>query len=1150
MGKNWSGLPGFRELCSGRRLATALIVSTLWVLAGSPAVNAQTLYGSLTGTVVDPSEAAVPGATVEAENTATGLRKQTSTNESGIYLLGDLQPGTYKVTISGRSFRPVVQEGVVIEANRQKRVDASLQVGAVAETVQVTSTAEGLQTDRADVNVNLTDRQITNLPIGGSMGRNYQSLMTLVPGAVMGGEQNSDAGNPQRAISFNVNGVSRLQNNTKLDGASIVYPWLPTNVVYVPSSEAIQTVNIVTNTFNAEQGIAGGAAVNVTIKSGTNDYHATGWIFNIDSKFKARNFFQTTPQNPKSIVNQFGGNFGGPVFIPRVFHGKNKMFFFVNWERTTRRQTAPPRFFSVAPQDLRDGNFTATGTTIYDPTSSPDPSKRTPFPGNMIPTARFDVAAVELMKRLPAPSLPSAGYVNNFVAAGSSPFNRDNVDIKVNEIVNEKISYFGRYSISPHNIFDPPVFGAAGGDASFGGQLGFAQGRTQIGGGGLTYTITPTLLFDANVGYTRQHLGAQAPDLGSNFGLDVLKIPGTNGPSVNQSGIPAFQFTGWSNLGNANTGSPFVFRDNQYVANANLSWNKSNHTFRFGWEFWNQQINHFQPQGGTFQTTRGTFVFDGNATALQNGAPADRFNSWAAFLLGLPSRAGKVEQLRDPNSLRIHIWAWYAQDQWQVTRKLTMTLGARWEYYPFPTRDWGGVSRFDPSNGLVYIGGAGTTPLDTGVDSGKGQIVPRVGLAYRLNDVTVIRTGYGMSPDPRTFINFRDAFPINFAWEIPQATLNGATNPYIPVTTLRLGLQPELYRQPVDLTQGTIRLQGGTGTNTVPKDAMRKYIQSWNFIVEHEFGGNLVANAGYVASRATGQMSNVNINAGAPGTGNAGRALFPQFGLTADINEIEPYKTATYDALQTQLVKRWGGSQFGAVYTFSKTINYADNDSNPRIQWMPAAQLNRGPASYDRTHNFDTYWVLNSPFGTGHRWVTSGFGGKLLKDWQLNGVLSAMSGLPITLVQSNPLNLNAGGSSQVPDQVTTSVAILGGVGPRQPWFDPSAFAPVNIPAGQPQRFGTAGRNNVRAPRLFNTDLSLFRTFNVTERVHLQFRAESLNVFNHPNFGLGQQFDGNNNVSDPSQFGIINYTVGTNGVSGFSGKGVGERQFRFGTRVFF
>ncbi|MCL6545017.1 MAG: carboxypeptidase-like regulatory domain-containing protein, partial [Bryobacteraceae bacterium] len=285
-------VPGRKSVIYGKLLV--LLLTLVFVFTPSTA-SAQVLYGSLTGAVTDPSQAAIPGATVRARNLSTGVSKETTSNESGIYLFADLQPGTYDITISAKAFGTVTSQGLVIEANRIRRFDATLKVAEVTESITVSAAGAALQTDRSDVNVNVTTREITNLTLGGSMGRNYQSLMALVPGAVLYGEHNSDAGNPQRSLSVNVNGVSRLQNNTKLDGVSIVYPWLPTNTVYVPSAEAIETVNVVTNSYNAEQGMAGGAAVNVTIKSGTNDFHGTAWIFDNNSKFKARNFFQTTP---------------------------------------------------------------------------------------------------------------------------------------------------------------------------------------------------------------------------------------------------------------------------------------------------------------------------------------------------------------------------------------------------------------------------------------------------------------------------------------------------------------------------------------------------------------------------------------------------------------------------------------------------------------------------------------------------------------------------------------------------------------------------------------------------------------------------------------------------------------------------------------
>lgn len=1118
-------------------LGTVAILTAL--LSGSP-LEAQVLYGSLTGTVTDPAEAAIPNATVELVNVGTGAVRAATTGLNGGYLFSDLQPGRYRVAVSAPSLSRFVQESVQIDPNRILRLDVTLQIAQTTETVTVAGSEIALQADRADVSANISTRQLAELPVTGTSGRNFQSLMQIVPGAVMAGEQNSAAGNPQRAISFNVNGVSRLQNNTRIDGSSVVYPWLPTNIAYVPPAEAIETVNIVTNSFNAEQGLAGGAAVNVSLKTGTNNFHGSAWVYDTNSHFKARNYFQTTPQNPKDILNQFGLTFGGPVWIPKVYNGKNKLFFFVDWERTTRRQISPIRLYSLATQDLRNGVFPTNGTVIYDPASAADPRLRTPFPGNVVPTSRIDLASAELIRRMPLPNIAGASFANNYTANGVATYDRDNVDIKVNYNVNDRIGMFGRYSISPSNIFDPPALGAAGGDSLNGGQNGNAPGRIQVAGSGLTYSITPHLLVDANVGFTRQHLGAENVDINENYGLDLLKIPGTNGPDRLQGGFPSFQISNWANLGNPNTGNPFLFRDNQYVASANLSWTHSAHTLRFGWDYQNQQINHFQPQGGTFQTARGTFTFSGQSTALQNGPSADRFNSWADFLLGDAATAGKVTQILNPDSLRMHVYALYAQDQWQVTRKVTINYGLRWEWYPFPRRDHGGVSRFDPATGNVYIGGLGNVPDDTYASSGAGEFLPRLGIAYRVNEKLVIRAGAGFSADPKPFIDFRNSYPIIVAGAERPAQFNGADNPYLPVTTLRQGLTVNGVGAVPDFSSGVIKLPATIGTTTFPKNAMRKYIESWNFIVQRQLGRDFTAQAGYVGTRAVGQQQFININAGAPGLGNAGRLLYSSIGSISDINEIMPFKTTTYDALQSQITKRFSGSIVGAVYTYSKAINWADNDANPRIQWPAAWNQNRGLASYDRPHNFQTYFVLDSPWGKGQRWLQNGVAGKLLGGWQLNGILSAISGAPIYITQNTGNSLNAAGSSQIPDQVKATVAILGGIGIGHPYFDTTAYAPVNIPAGQPQRFGNAGRNNIRGPGYVNLDSGLFRNFEFFERLRIQFRVEALNVLNHTNFSNPAS-----NISDPSTFGYVTSTVGANGVGG-----TGERQFRFALRLLF
>ncbi|MGH9830094.1 MAG: TonB-dependent receptor, partial [Blastocatellia bacterium] len=382
----------------------------------------------------------------------------------------------------------------------------------------------------------------------------------------------------------------------------------------------------------------------------------------------------------------------------------------------------------------------------------------------------------------------------------------------------------------------------------------------------------------------------------------------------------------------------------------------------------------------------------------------------------------------------------------------------------------------------------------TGTSVGPGQFLPRIGVAYRLNDKTVVRAGYGLSADPKPYIDFRNAFPINFAWQMPAAQFNGTDNSFIPVTTLRTGLLRAVAGTPPDLTKGVIKLPPNVGTTTFPKDSMRKYIHSWNLTVQRELSSKFNAQIAYVGTRAIGQEGFVNINTSAPGTGTTGRALFP-LGVTAYINDIAPVGTASYDGLQTQLTGRVGGSIFGAVYTFSKAINFQDNDANPRIPFPADIGLNKGRASYDRTHNFQAYWTADLPFGAGHRWASNGLIGRLAGGWQVNGILSAESGNPFAIIQNNGGNLNAAGSSQVPDQINPVVNILGGVGPGHPYFDTTAFAAVNIPAGQPQRFGTVGRNTLVGPGYFDIDMGLFRSFTITERIRLQFRAESFDILN-------------------------------------------------------
>ncbi|MBI5282400.1 MAG: TonB-dependent receptor [Candidatus Solibacter usitatus] len=1118
------------NLHSNRRLLPGLAPPSLMLLAlalclPSARLGAQVLYGSLTGNVTDASGAAVPGAKIEAANTATGVVRQTTSDERGVYFFNDLQTGTYNVTVSAGSFRTVVQQGLSLNANTVSRLDTRMEISQVTESVTVSAAALALQTDRADVSAQLAKAQMTNLPIGS--GRNFQSLYKLIPGFSPPSELHSDAGNPQRAMGANVNGASYSNNNTRLDGATVSYPWLPHIVAYVPPADAIETVNIVTNSFDAEQGMAGGSAINVSIKSGTNEFHGSAHEFHNNSRMKARNYFYCLyscsgdpNQPPKNILNQFGGTFGGPIV-------KNKLFVFTDWERTTRR-TAAAAFRTIPNDLLKQGDFTGSGAAIFDPlTGNPNGTGRSLFPNSRIPSSRFDPAAVIMTGKLPTPN--QTAFPNNYLATGTYEFNRDNFDVKVNYNPTDKSSMFGRYSISPSRIFDPPSLGAAGGDALAGGQPGLAPGRVQSASVGGTYTLTPRVLLDANVGFTRQRLGAQNIDIDKNYGLEELKIPGTNGPDRLQGGYPRLLISGFSSVGNPNPSNPFLFRDNQYVAAGNLGWMKGAHSFRFGAEYSYYTINHFQPQAAF--GPRGGFSFTGGLTALNGGAAPTLYNGWADWMLGLAQGLGKDLQYVNPAAVRMPSFGFYARDQWQVTRKLTLNYGVRYEYYPFATRDHRGGERYDPITDKVYIGGVGGVPTNVGVDVGKGQLAPRIGLAYRLNEKTVLRAGYGISVDPNSFRYMRDAYPAAISTQYSGATTFQAAG------TMRTGI-PEIAGP--DISKGTIDLPKAVGTQTWPTVYNRGYLQSFNFTVQREIPAGFNVQASYVGTRAIRQTANININAAqGVGGGNNIRALFPQWGRIANINMMAPFNTASYNALQTQLNRRLNpDAQIGLAYTFSKALGYADNnDSGLSWPWPAMWQRNRAPANFDRAHNLQIFGIYDLPFGKGKKWAATGLPSLLAGGWQINGILSRMSGAPFT-VGTAGTSVNSPGNTQTADQVVAKVTILGGHGRNDSYFDPMAFMPVTA-----VRFGNAGRNILRGPGFFNLDTSLFRNFRITERFRLQFRAEAFGVTNTPQFGTpGATASGATRNADNSIRALNGYTE----ILGASG----ERQLRFALKLYF
>lgn len=1108
-----------------------------FLFASSAALAQSLLYGSLTGTVTDVSGAVIPGATVTAQEMQTGVTATATTDSAGIYRFSNLHPGTYKVTIAGKGFATRQTTGVQVNANEVARVDAQLQVASATQQVIVTTQAPILQTDTADVHTDISAQQIENLPVFGSQGRNFQSLLIVVPGAGLPAETNSQAGNPQRAINANINGQSNQSIDWRIDGVQDAYPWLPANVAYVPPANAIAHTQVQTNSFVAEQGAAGGAAVNVEIKSGTDQFHGGVHEFYTSQHFQALQYFQGGLKKNVNIQHQYGGEIGGPIV-------KDKLFFFGDFERTTQRQKAGPDVRTLPTAAMASGDFRGLSgnPVIYDPaTGDAHGAGKTQITcngqANVICPSRIDPAAAAVVKLLQTDISQEKTTSNgqaNFAGSSTAYSNRENADFKINWVPAQKSTVFGRYSFSKSLIFDPPLLGPAVGDATNGGQLGQAPGLVQNIGLGTTYAFAPNLLLDWNFGFTRQRLGSTF-DLTSAKGLNDLKIPGTNnagapGDPALYYGLPGFVFPtgsappGTSNeilasMGNAQPANPFLFRDQQFVTNLNLSWNKGKHAMKGGIEWNHSQINHFQPQGGTFQQPRGSFEFNGYVTSEQGTTPSWQ-NSWADFLLGLPSGTGKARALFNPNALRWSQWAWYAQDQWQLTPVLTLTLGLRWEYYPFGTSDNGkGLRLLDLNTGNVLLGGYGGVPVNDHLDVGHGLWLPRLGLAYRIRPTTVFRAGYGIGADPYTWHVLRNAYPsVLLDTDVPANTSD-----YVPAASLTglnaAGLGSGSYSVPSgivlaalpNLSSGVIPLPTNISTTTFANPFRRGYIEAFNAMIEQQLGKGFTFQTGYAGARGIRPVVNINANPSPPGSGGSkGGILSQRFGknYTGTINEILPFKNNYYDSMQTQITERWsGGGSAGFVWTWGKAIDYSENEDLGSINFPYPAywEKNRAPAGFDRTHSFEIYGVLKSPFGPGQPWLKSGVGGYILGGWLIDPIITYRTGLPFTVTAGG--NLGANGSIQTADLVGKFRRLNGkpakscnlGVASCE-YFDPSAFAAPFIAAdGSNAHYGNTSRNEFRGPGYFRGDLSVLRDFRLTERYTLEVRADAENVTNHPHF---------------------------------------------------
>jgi Carboxypeptidase regulatory-like domain/TonB dependent receptor-like, beta-barrel len=1136
-----------------RLLAAGLAAVAL--TAPGPA-NGQVLYGSLVGTVVDSSGATVPGATITATNKETGLVLETTSNETGNYSIPNVQQGTYDVKAALTGFKEFVRPNVPVTIGTVSRVDVTLNVGDLTESVTVASESSLLQTDRADVHTELRSDEITALPT--NQFRNYQALVNLVPGATPARFQNAETDTPARSLTTNVNGQNRNANATRTDGATNVNIWLPHHTMYVSPAETIDTVNISTNNFDAEQGMAGGAAITVVTKSGTNFFKGSAFEFFNNESLNARPYFfgnDPAGKPPKLPVdrNIFGGTIGGPI-------ARNRLFFFGSYEGYKQSQNLD-NFLSVPDDRIRNGDFSgalnADGSVqiIYDPlTGNPDGTGRQPFANNRIPADRIHRISRQLLDLYPSPNTPGfgpGGFTNNYRRDELRTTTRHNYDTKINWNRTSSHQIWGKFGLLDAVVDDRTYFLGPPADVEGDGGLTKVYQFTL----GQTWTLSPTVILDSSFGFSRQDQSVLGSDFASgNFGLDVLGIPGTNDQGIGDdryAGYPRFNTSVTGGVTTAGTppltaASPFttlgnfegwmpIFRDERtYSFATNLTKVMGAHEFRGGYLLNFLYLDHWQPEldnpRGCFDFTRANACTPGGGvtsgvTALRGGPQTPNFyNFFAQFLLGLPSTVSKSVQYEEMTG-REWQHGLYFRDRWTVSGKLTLDLGLRWEYYPIMHRADRGIERVDLQTLEVLLGGRGGNPENVGLEASKNNFAPRLGAIYRVDDNTVVRAGYGVTYNPIPWSRpIRGFYPATIAAQFSgQADINS----FQPYGTLDQGI-PTITGP--DLESGRFPLPGSVDMRTPePGNVDRGTIQSWNLAFERRLPMNVSLDLAYVGTKGDGGYADLDINAPVEiGSGNSGRP-FASLGRTRDLKSWGQRLKTRYHALQVALNRPFtGGLMLKGAYTWSKSMNMADDDGWVGLEFNTPSQLHRNYAlaGFDRTHNFQLGFLYQLPWKADNGY--GNVGKAIISDWQVNGVFAAYSGVPFNMSAGSG-GVNTPSNRQTPDQVG-ELTHVGAVGASGLYYDPSAFV-------QPQgvKFGSVGRNAIRGPGGVNLDLALFRAFPLGATRKIEFRAEAINFTNTPKFG-----NPNGDVTNPNFMRIT---------STFP-DGMTERQIRLGVRFAF
>ncbi len=1055
-----------------------LVFSLLTMLALTTIAFGQFDTATVLGTVTDTAGSAIPGATVTLKNTATGVTVTVQTDENGNYQIFNVKIGQYQVTAEAQGFARGLADNLQVTVNARLRVDLSLKAGAVTETVTISADSTQLLETETSVRGQIINRQqIVNLPLN---GRAYADLALLSPGVRKSVLNNQDSGG--RDASFNVNGLRSSLNNFVLDGVDNNSYGTSnqgfSNQVVQASPDAVQEFQVQTNNFSAEFGRAGGAVINASLRSGTNEFHGSVYNFLRNTALNATGFFKPTRgQKPVLLQNQFGGTIGGPII-------KDRTFFFADYEGF-RRITRTLQFGTVPTAAQRNGQL---GTAV-----------RNPFTGEVyadgnIPTNAITPFAQQVLSRLvlPTTNATATGFVsNNFEDLPRSQFYNDKGDVKIDHNFSPRTTAFVRISHRKVNNFEAPVLPGP----IFSPANAFVRVINQQLATGVTHNLTSTSLMEFRLGISRTKAGKTPTGVGDpTFGVSGLPTDARFAGGLHTQNI-----SGYTSLGRQDSNpqfqDPIIFNPR-----FNYTFVLGRHSLKAGYEYQaiSTEIDDFNPKYGR-DTYNGQFSRPTNVTTSNN------IYNFADFLFGARAQYDLNNALIITLKQRMHFA--YLQDDFKLSQKLTLNLGVRYEFATPQWEEQNRLGNFDPATLSIIQARDGSIYDRALVNPDRNNWAPRIGFAYQAFDKTVVRGGYGISYIHFNRLGGENLLSYNGPNIISNSIVQQVSQPICTgnnfLNCFRRTEQgfPDGFVAPERFNPLTARV------NFTPKDTRTAYVQSWHLSVQHELPWKLLMDVAYVGNRSNkliilGDYNQARPNAPTENTPLQQRRPFSAYSfIQASFNG----GFANYNALQFKLERRFAdGLYLLNSFTWSKAIDNAAGHleasfgDNSRGNIKNLAN-DKGLSNYDQPYNNTTSVVYDLPFGKGRKLgggIPTGLD-YVIGGWRATLINSLTSGLPANLTYSAASAFQVGSSlTYRPNQILSNLYSSGG-------FDVNNYLNINavtVPTDRSQPFGTAGRNTVRGSNFWQSDLGLHKSFPLwRESTKLEFRMEAFNLFNRSNF---------------------------------------------------